>query len=77
MLILPFISLLLGIGLFYYMKSVVYRNVVEEIEYLSTNTFKDIEPYNQIEAFKAFNNHFPSYLKEENMMVNSANSFTQ
>ena len=59
------------------MKSVVYRNVVEEIEYLSTNTFKDIEPYNQNEAYKAFSNHFPNYLKEENMMVNSGNSFTQ
>jgi len=78
MLVLPFIGILMGVGLFFYMKSRVYRNVIEEIEYLSTNTFKDIDPYNQHEAYKIFNNHFPNYLKEDNINSNAASStFTE
>ncbi len=77
MLILPLLGVILEVIVFYYMKSVVYRNVVEEFDYLSTSTFKDIEPYNQNEAYQYFNHHFPNYLKEESVKSLKGTNFTQ
>ena len=67
MYLVPIFGLGINLGLYFYMKLVIYRKTVEEIELSFPGTYVDIEPHIQTEAYSRFHNHLPVYLKENNV----------